>query len=144
MYTFAAMGKPELSSLPNEWETMIWEKSPLDEGVFVSKFKEESSPNSKTPEYTIMAIKINPECTIKKHMHDREPDWTETIDLPKGGNFEISNKDGAEIILTENQYLKTVGAHEIFGIKNLSSQPLYFYSVMLPGFTGYDEIKEVK
>lgn len=132
--------RPKFDNL--DWEKLAWEKSPYDEGVFVCKIKEENYPNSKIPSYTLMALKINPGCVIDRHVHDRELNWRETITLFKGANVEILNEKGSEEILAKDQFSRTVRANEVFGIRNLGKDPLYFYSRMEPGFSGYNEIKK--
>lgn len=127
-----------------DWEKLAWDKSPYDEGVFVCKIKEEYYPKSKMPKYTIMALKINPGCLIDRHIHLRESNWQETIILPEGANFEILDEKGSEEVLAKHQFSKTVRAREVFGIRNLGATPLYFYSRMKPGFSGYSEIKRWK
>jgi len=138
------MSQKELFPVPpSRWETISWRETPY-KGVFLSKIEEEFYPKTKIPKCTVMALKIDPNCLIPRHIHKRESNWQETITLPEGGNFEILDRGGSKKVSTKHQFSKTVRAREVFGISNLDATPLYFYSRMEPGFTGYDEIEEIK
>ncbi len=79
------------------------------------------------------------------HRHNREAGWTETITLPNGGSVRIKDSRGIKTIKAEKLLIVSTGAGEAFGLTNIDQQkPLYFFSKMKPGFTGYGEIEEVK
>lgn len=129
-----------------EWENIPWEPTPY-EGVFTRKIKEKPDPsNPNIPLLTVMAVKMEPKAKIPLHRHNRGEGWTETIVLPTGGWIEIHNGNGFEQQMRiKGLFLKTVKAGEIFGLKNMDPfKPLYFFSTMKPGFTGYKEIEEIK
>ncbi len=130
---------------PLDWEKLAWEQTPY-QGVFLHKVEEELDPdNSAVPKYTIMALKLNSLANIPPHRHNRESGWTETIVLPHGGQFDILDSNGSKKILTRLLFSVVIHVGEVFGIRNTKiSGPLYFYSIMRPGFTGYQEIEEVK
>lgn len=120
-----------------------WEKTPY-RGVFLRKIKEIKDPqNPKVPKYTIMALRVKPKAIIPPHTHQREANWTETIIFPDDGHFEISDANGLKKI-TANLHSITIRPNEVFGLKNINISDLYFVSIMRPGFTGYEEIREVK
>lgn len=128
-----------------EWENIPWEATPY-KGVFLHKVEEEPDPsNPNTPLLTVMALKVEPQAIIPLHRHKRNIDWTETICLPNGGFIETENGQESKQIKTENSFTVVIQAGEIFGLKNLDSlKPLYFFSRMQPGFTGYREIEGIK
>lgn len=130
---------------PLEWKNLDWGKTPY-ENVFISKIKEEQNPNKPNiPLYTVIALKIESGAKIPLHRHNRELGWTEIITLPNGGWFETKSDQKGRRIKTKNPFTITIKAAEIFGIKNMDPlQPLYFFSTMRPGFTGYEEIEEIK
>lgn len=135
--------KPDFA--PQEWERLPWETTPY-KGVFIHKIKEKPDPaNPDIPLFTIMALKIEPKSAIPLHRHNRETGWTETIALPNGGFIETENGRESKQVKTENLFTVVIRAGEIFGLKNMDPlNSLYFFSTMKPGFTGYQEIEEVK
>lgn len=134
--------KPDFA--PLDWEKIAWEPTPY-RGVFIFRLDEESdSDNPKIPKYTIMALKVDPNCSIPLHKHNREPGWTETLTFPKGGNFEIKGTNGSTEISGNHEFTIVVSANQAFGLRNENPKPLFFFSRMEPGFTGYAEIEEVK
>lgn len=138
------MSKEELNLPLPDWEKIVWEPTPY-EGVFISKIEEESDPNNPNiPLFTVMALKIEPEGSIPLHRHKREPEWREIITFPKGGNFEIKGINGSMAISGNQELAITISANQAFGLRNRDSKPLLFHSTMKPGFTGYEEIEEVK
>lgn len=128
-----------------DWKKIAWEQTPYG-GVFLSKIEEKQDPNNPNiPLYTVMALKIESGAEIPLHRHNRELGWTETITLPNGGWFETKSDQKGRKIKTENPFTIVIQAGEFFGLKNIHpSKPLYFFSTMKPGFTGYAEIEEVK
>lgn len=138
------MGKEERLHLRHiDWEQIVWEKTPY-EGVFIFRLDEQPDPrNSTIPKYTIMALKVDPTFSIPLHRHKREPKWRETLTFPKGGNFEIKGADGSTKISGNPEFTIVVFANQAFGLTNRGSEPLFFYSRMQPGFTGYQEIEEI-
>ncbi len=127
-----------------DWEKIKWEKTPY-EGVFIFRVDEESDPdNLKVPKHTIMALRVDPTFNIPLHKHKREPEWREVITFPRGGNFEIKRIDSLETIVNTKKFTVEVLPNQAFGLKNNDSKPLFFYSRMEPGFTGYEEIEEIK
>jgi hypothetical protein len=135
--------KPNFASL--DWEKIAWGKTPY-KGVFLSMIEEKQDPNNPNiPLYTVMALKIESGAEIPLHRHNRELGWTETITLPDGGWFETKNNQKSKEIKIKKPFTIVIKAGEIFGLKNMNPlQPLYFYSTMKPGFTGYGEIEEIK
>lgn len=135
--------KPNFALL--DWEKIVWEQTPY-RGVFIYKVEEEQDPsNPNIPLYTVMALEIESGAEIPLHRHNRELGWTETITLPDGGWFETKSDQKGRKIKTKNPFTIVVEPVEFFGLKNIHpSKPLYFYSKMVPGFTGYEEIEEVK
>lgn len=130
---------------PLDWEHVPWEETPY-KGVFIYKVVEESNPSDPNiPLFTIMALKLQPQAIILPHRHNRETGWTETITLPTGGWFETKNGQKSKEIKTKESLAIVIKAGDIFGLKNMDPlQPLYFFSTMKPGFTGYAEIEEIK
>lgn len=130
---------------PLDWEKLAWEKTPYEK-VFISKIEEKQDPNNPNmPLYTVFALKIESEAQIPLHRHNRELGWTETITLPNGGWFETKSGPKSNKIKTKKPFTIVIKTGEIFGIKNMDPvQPLYFFSTMKPGFTGYAEIEQVK
>lgn len=128
-----------------DWEKIIWEQTPYS-GVFLHKTEEKLDPsNPSIPLHTIMALKIEPKAKIPLHKHKREPGWTETIVLSNGGKFEIRSDQELKKIKTTDSFTIVIKSGEVFGIRNMDPlKPLYFFSTMKPGFTGYGEIEEVK
>lgn len=135
--------KPKFA--PLDWEKLAWEKTPY-EGVFIFLVDEKSNPsNPKVPKYTVMALKVDPNCSIPLHKHNRESEWTETLTFPKGGWLKTKNDQKPKQIKTKSPFTIIIKAGEIFGLKNTDPlQSLYFFSTMKPGFTGYAEIEEIK
>lgn len=133
-----------MTSKEADFASIDWEQTPY-EGVSISLIDEEPDPNNpKIPRYTLMAIRIEPGSTIPLHRHKREPDWTEIITFPRGGNFEIYRIGASEIVLNDNPMVLRISAYEAFGLTNKNLlERLFFYSRMQPGFTGYEEIEEV-
>lgn len=126
------------------WEKIPWEKTPYD-GVFVYSIKEEPDPgNPSIPKFTVMAVKVEPGKSIPLHRHNREPGWRETLTFPQGGEFEIKREGDLETISGNKPVTLTIRPREIFGLKNNSPEALCFQSNMKPGFTGYQEIEEIK
>lgn len=126
-----------------DWEKLDWQKTPYS-GVFLYLLDEKPNPeNPAIPLSSSFALKVDPASSIPRHIHKREPEWRENLTFPGGGNFEISRVDGPEIILNVPLTL-TIKPNEAFGLKNHSSRPLFFTSVMKPGFTGYEEIEEIE
>lgn len=144
MYTLKTM-KEDKPTLPTvEWEKIVWKKTPY-KGVFIHELKRELNPdNPKIPKYTVMALKMEPKAEIPLHRHNRELGWTETITLPNDGRFETQGIEEGKIIVSADSKIIVIHPGEIFGLKNIDSKPLYFYSKMKPGFTGYGEIEEVQ
>lgn len=138
------MGKEERLHLRHiDWEQIVWEKTPY-EGVFIFRLDEQPDPrNSTIPKYTIMALKVDPTFSIPLHRHKREPEWREVITFPRGGNFEIKGANGSTKISGNHEFTTVVSANQAFGLRNTDTKPLFFYSTMKPGFTGYDEIEEI-
>lgn len=127
-----------------DWEETPWEATPYN-GVFVWRIKEEPDPdNPNVPKFTVMAVKVEPGKSIPLHRHNRKPGWEENLTFPQGGEFEIQRGGGLETISTATLFAITIRPLEVFGLKNNSQKVLYFLSNMKPGFTGYQEIEEVK
>lgn len=139
------MGKEERLHLRHiDWEQIVWEKTPY-RGVFLHKVEEELNPTDpKIPKYTVMALRVDPTFSIPLHRHKREPEWTETLTFPKGGNFEIKGANGSTKISGNHEFTTVVSANQAFGLRNTDTKPLFFYSTMKPGFTGYGEIEEIE
>lgn len=128
---------------PPDWEKRDWEKTPYD-GVYIYTLNEKPDPqNPEIPLYSFYALKVNPGASIPRHIHEREPEWRETISLEEPGDFEILRAEDSQRVLGERLAL-TNRPYEVFGIINRDSRPLFFTSRMIPGFTGYQEIEEVK
>ena len=144
MYTLKAMKKNGRVLPSLNGEKIVWEKTPY-QGVFIYKIEEKQDPNNpNVPLFTIMALKLQPRAIIPLHRHNREPGWTETVTLPNGGWFETKSDQESEKIKTKKPFTIVIKAGEFFGLKNIHPfKPLYFYSRMEPGFTGYEEIEEV-
>lgn len=138
------MSQEKLNSASLDWEKIAWEKTPY-EGVCIFTVDEENDPNNpKVPKYTVMALKVDPNYSIPLHKHNRESGWRETLTFPKGGNFEIKGVDSSKKIASIKKFIVKVLPNQAFGLKNNDSKPLFFYSRMQPGFTGYKEIEEIK
>lgn len=128
-----------------DWEKVAWQQTPY-RGVFIHEVEEVQNPNNPSiPLYTVMALKIKSGAEIPLHRHNRELSWTEVITLPNGGWLETKRDRKGRKIKTKNPFTIVIKSGEFFGLKNIHpSKPLYFYSRMEPGFTGYEEIEEVK
>lgn len=128
-----------------DWKKIKWEKTPYKR-VFIHTVEEKQDPtNPSMPLFTVMVLKIESRAEIPLHRHNRESGWTETIILPNGGWFETKSDQKGRRIKTKNPFTITIKAGEIFGIKNMDPlHPLYFFSTMRPGFTGYAEIEEIE
>lgn len=121
-----------------------WEPSPYI-GVYVSLLVSEPDPTTPdVPKRTVQAIRVDAQSKIPDHKHNREPNWQETLTFPQGGTFTIRKSGLAETISNTDQITIKIAAQEVFALENLGTEPLYFYSKMEPGFTGYQEIEEVK
>ena len=138
------MSQEKSNFAPLDWEKLPWEQTPY-QGVFIHKVEEKLDPlNPGIPLSTVMALKLNPNAIIPLHRHNREAGWAETIILPNGGWFETKSDQESKEINTKDSITIIIKAGEIFGLKNIHpSKPLYFFSRMQPGFTGYGEIEEV-
>ncbi len=145
MYTLKAMKEKAYSLPPIEWEKVTWEKTPYRD-VFIYKAEEKQDPNNPSmPKYTIMALKIEAGAAIPLHRHNRELGWTETIIFPNGGWFATKSEKESKKVETKKPFTIVIQAGEVFGLENIHpSKPLYFYSRMEPGFTGYQEIEEIQ
>lgn len=135
--------KPNFTQL--DWEKILWEQTPY-RGVFIYKAEEQQDPSDPNiPLFTIMALKMKPQSTIPLHRHNRKTGWVETITFPNGGWFETRFDQEGKKVKTKEPFTIIIQAGETFGIKNMDLfQPLYFFSRMEPGFTGYAEIEEIK
>ncbi len=124
-----------------DWEKLDWQETPY-EGVFVNKLEEIINPdNPRVPFSTTMAVKVDPGASIPLHYHLREIEWREKLSFPPFGDFEILKVSGPQSLPGIRNL--TIIAGEILGLKNNDFRPLFFTSRMTPGFTGYDEIKEI-
>lgn len=125
-----------------DFENIEWKQTPY-KGIFVSPIDKEDDPsNSKIPKLTAHAVRIDPECEIGLHYHDREDDWTEFIILPKGGNVEVADTVNQEFFSGPKPVYVRVNSRETYRIKNRDSRkPVFLISIMKPGFTEYEEIK---
>lgn len=139
------MALKESGFTPIDWQQTDWQQTP-SVGVFISLIhKEPDSEDPHIPKYTVMAVRVDPQTSIPLHRHIREHNWIETLTFPQGGNFEIHRTGGLETFSGTNPITIKIGAGEAFGLKNNNSkEALYFVSRMEPGFTGYEEIEEVK
>lgn len=139
-----AMSKAELNLQPSDWERLSWQETPYP-GVFVFPLHEEPNPKStRVPLSTLIAVRVNPGCSIPLHRHNRESSWREILTFPKNTSFEIYRIGGSEQVSNSIPLILVIGAGEAFGLKNNGQRPLFFSSEMQPGFTGYEEIEEVK
>ena len=122
-------------------ENIILEKTPY-EGIYVSSLDEEQSSITKI---TAHVVKIDPNCTIGLHYHEREEDWTEFIIFPYGGNFELlTGINNIRSFSGKRAIYARVNSKDIYGIVNRDSdKPLFLLSIMKPGFLGYKEIKSL-
>lgn len=126
-----------------EWELLPWEPTPYN-GVFVSIIAQEPDPNNpNVPKYTQMAVRVDSGSNIPLHIHNRDKNWQETITFPQGGTFTLRKSGLTEDVSTADLTTLTIAAREIFGLVNRGTKPLYFYSKMKPGFTGYGEIETI-
>lgn len=132
------------TNLPQtDFEQIPWEPSPY-KGVYVSLLVSEPGPASAdAPKRTVHAIRVEPQSKIPNHKHNREPNWQETLTFPQGGIFIFRKSELTKNVSTTHQITIKIAAQEVFGLENLGMKPLHFYSKMEPGFTGYQEIKEV-
>ena len=124
-----------------DFDNIIMEKTPY-EGIYVSSLDEE---NPSIPKVTAHVVRIDPNCKIELHYHEREDDWTEIIIFPFGGNFEILiGIDNSRSFSGKKAVYARVNSKEIYGIINRDSdKPLFLLSIMKPGFLGYKEIKSL-
>lgn len=130
-------------SIP-DWEKLIWQEAPYP-GVYVSLVHEEPDPeNPRVPLSTLMAVRVDQGCSIPLHRHNREPSWREVLTFPESSYFEIYRIDGLEQVLNTAPLTLAIETGEAFGLKNLNLRPLFFSSEMKPGFSGYEEIEEIK
>lgn len=128
----------------SKWEKLAWQEAPYP-GVFISLLDEKSNPeNPKVPLSTLMAVRVDPDCSIPLHRHNRELSWREVLTFPASSYFEIYRIGGLEQVSNTTSLTLTIGAGEAFGLKNLNLRPLFFSSEMKPGFSGYEEIEEIK
>lgn len=127
-----------------DWKKIKWEKTPY-KGVFVYLIEAVADPNNSTvPKSTLMAVRVDPTSVMPLHRHRREKGWKETLTFPTGGNFDIKSMGSIKRISGREKVVFSLAAFEAFGLKNNSSKPLFFYSKMIPGFTGYQELEEIK
>ncbi|HKZ45547.1 MAG TPA: hypothetical protein VJ343_02470 [archaeon] len=122
---------------------VIWEATPY-KGVFVSPIHKEDDPsNPEVPKMTIHAVRVDPGCEIPLHCHSREDNWTELIVFSPGSYLEIYGFDNQIYQEKDKPVCSVVNAGEAYGIRNLSGMPLMLISIMEPGFSGYEEIKNL-
>ncbi len=131
-----------MSSKRINFENTAWDQTPY-KGVFVSCIDEYRPGDSKIPIVTAHAVRIDPLCEVGLHYHDREAGWTEVIVFPRGGNFEFC-RSGRRIPYSgpESVY-ERINTKEVYGIINKCQEPLFLLSIMKPGFTGYQEIRNI-
>ena len=123
-----------------DFDTIVLENTPY-KGVFVSSLDEERSP---IPKVTAHVVKIDPNCKIGLHYHEREENWTEFIIFPLGGNFELYGPFNSSLFSGPKPVYTRVKSKEVYGIINRDShRPLFLLSIMKPGFIGYEEIKNL-
>ena len=122
------------------FEDIEWQSTPHD-GVFVSLLEEVKG--SPAPEATAHAVRLDPNCEIGLHYHQREENWTELLLFPNGGDFEFQRGDQLTKYSTLYLVYERMNPREVYGMRNKSHLPLYFFSIMKPGFTGFQEIIEV-
>lgn len=131
------MFSPERDPNSVDLQQLPWEETPYP-GVSIARIAEQ------LPLYTLMAVKVDPGSSIPLHRHNREPGWMETITFPKGGNFVIQRDDNLQAVSENAPVSLELGPGDAFGLTNNNLlAPLYFYSRMQPGFTGYAEIEEI-
>lgn len=127
---------------PPDWEKLPWETTPYP-GVFLFKLDEEPDPaNPDVPLFSVFALKVDPGSLIPPHIHKREPGWLETLTFSESGDCKILRIGSSERILTPSTL--TIKPYEPFGLENYGLQHYHFTSRMVPGFTGYQEIEEVR
>lgn len=123
-----------------DFDSTIFENTPY-EGIFISALDEE---RFSIPKITAHVVRIDPNCKIGLHYHEREDDWTEFIIFPLGGNFELYGPINPSIFSGPKPVYVRVKSKEVYGIINLDShRPLFLLSIMKPGFIGYEEIKNL-
>jgi len=123
-----------------DFNNITFEKTPY-KGVFVSCIDEE---RLSFPEITAHAVRIDPNCKIGLHYHEREENWTEFIIFPLGGNFELYGPSNSSVFSGPNPVYVRVKSKEVYGIRNSDShRQLFLLSIMKPGFIGYEEIKSL-
>lgn len=128
---------------PPDWEKIDWRQTPYM-GVFLFKLNEITDPiNPDVPLFSVFALKVEPGYSIPRHIHKRETGWREQIVFSKPGDFEILRENDSQKVLGKLSVI-TIKPYEVFGLENHGLQPLFFTSYMKPGFTGYEEIEEVK
>ncbi|OGH12923.1 MAG: hypothetical protein A2776_02420 [Candidatus Levybacteria bacterium RIFCSPHIGHO2_01_FULL_40_10] len=128
---------------PRNWEALPWKTTPY-EGVSISLLNERLDlQNPDVPLRSLYAVRLNPAAILRRHIHKREPNWREEITFQEMGDFEILRADGSEKVSNELLVI-TIKPYEVFGLNNYGLRPLFFTSRMVPGFTGYQEIEEIK
>lgn len=125
-----------------KFEEIDWQGTPHP-GVFVSCLEEGERDYLSVPRFTSHAVRIDPGHEIGPHYHERGPNWTELLLFPRGGEFTFY-RDRRPIEYSGNSPVyERIRPGEIYSIVNRDASPLYFFSNMHPGFTGFREIVEV-
>ena len=119
-----------------DFESMPWEDTPYSR-VYVSCLKEGKH-------FSVHAVRLDAGGEIRLHYHEREDEWTEMFFFPRGGQFEFRRRDAPKEYSGPTLVCESIAPREVYGIRNTDSSPLYFLSMMKPGFTGFGEIVPVE
>src|SRR3989338_2171604 len=120
-----------------DFSQMEWQATPYP-GVFVSCLEEEGS--GEIPDFTSHAVRLDVGSKIGPHYHEREPGWMELILFPDGGDFEFRIDGQVSEYSTQMPVYRKIRPREVYGIRNRNRFPLYFFSFMKPGFSGFQDI----
>ena len=130
-----------LSSI--DFESIEWQPTPSP-GVYVYCIREKRRQGEEMPRFTAHAVRVDPGHEIGLHYHNREEGWVERLVFPNGGNFEFRRGDNINHYSDPTKTHERIKPYEIYAIKNRADVPLYLFSIMKPGFTGFGEIISVK
>ena len=125
-----------------DFGSLEWERTPY-KGVFLSYIDKAVDPTSSRSTLSANVVKIDPDCEIGLHYHDREEDWTEFVVFFPSGPFEAFSGNRQRSFSGSMPVYMRVGSREAYRIKNKDPhKPLFLISIMKPGFSGYEEIKD--
>lgn len=120
----------------HNWDKLPWVETSYD-GVYISTIRSMPDPNNKdVPLSSHMAVRIDGGKELPPHWHKRSEIWLERIDILEGNYTVLGFADGppqsGESTIYNDRF-------EVFGIRNNSDRPLFFTSIMIPGYTGPEE-----